>query len=176
MSEEADKLCDPEAAFRDVFRGHPAGIALITATVDGEPVGLTASSVSSLSLDPLSISFSLMKRDGSAGQLLRADSMLVHFLTDSQAEVAASFSKSRNDRPAGEKFYPDQGWTTAETGEPLLPGSRAVLRVVPLDVAQAGQATLIAAEVTDVLTTSDEPALLFQGHKFFSIAGLEPLA
>ena len=37
-------------AFRTVFRGHPAGVTLITGTVDGQPVGITATSVSSLCL------------------------------------------------------------------------------------------------------------------------------
>ena len=160
---------DLEAAFRDVFRGHPAGVTLITATVDGEPVGLTASSVSSLSLGPLSISFSLMKRTGSAGKLLRSSSMLVHFLNDAQSPIAHSFATSGADR-----FAESQGWMTAETGEPLLPNSRAVMRARISDTAQAGESTLVAAEVLDVSEISDDSALLFLGHQFYSIAGLRP--
>lgn len=160
---------DLQTAFRDVFRGHPAGVTLITATVDGEPVGLTASSVSSLSLAPLSISFSLMKRTGSAGKLLQSSSMLVHFLSDAQSPIAHSFATSGADR-----FAESQGWVTAETGEPLLPNSRAVIRARISDTAQAGEATLVAAEVLNVSATSEDSALLFLGHEFYSIAGLRP--
>ncbi|KAB3520977.1 flavin reductase [Corynebacterium sp. zg254] len=157
-------------AFRDVFRGHPAGVALITATVDNQPVGITLSSVASLSLDPLSISFSFMKRTGSAGKLLRADSLLVHFLSDEHADIAQSFARSQDDR-----FSPPQGWDTAPTGEPLLPGCRAVLRVKIIDTAVAGDSTLCAAEVLNVWHDPHHSALLFMGHQFYSIDGLTPL-
>ena len=167
---------EQQAAFRDIFRGHPAGVALITATVDGEPVGITVSSVASLSLDPLSISFSLMKRTGSAKKILRSESQLVHFLSDTQASIAESFA-----RPSDDRFSTAQGWLRAETGEPLLPNSRGILRVQILDAARAGESTLIAAEVTNVLqapdpavSIEDHPALIFKNHEYFSSSRLEP--
>ena len=166
---------DQQAAFRDIFRGHPAGVALITATVDGEPVGITVSSVASLSLDPLSISFSLMKRTGSAERILRSTSQLVHFLSDAQSSIAESFA-----RPSTDRFSAQQGWQCAATGEPLLPNSRGVLRVHILDAARAGESTLIAAEVTDILQAPDPatppeevPALVFKNHEYFSSSRLE---
>lgn len=54
--------------FRAAFRTHPAGVALITATVDGEPAGLTLSSLTSLSLDPMAVAFSFSRTTGSAGR------------------------------------------------------------------------------------------------------------
>lgn len=158
-------------AFRDSFRGHPAGVTLITATVDDEPVGIVLSSVSSLSLDPLSISFSFMKRTGSAEKLLRAESLMVHFLSDCHADLAALFARS-----SAERFSPDQGWLRAPTGEPLLPNCRAVMRVKIADTAQAGESTLCAAEVLDIQHDDSKSALLFMGHKFYSIDGLQPRA
>lgn len=188
-----------QAQFRDVFRGHPAGVTLISATVDGRPVGLTASSVSSLSLDPLSVSFSFMKDTGSAGELLRADSVLIHFLTQEQADVAATFAaptvggavasndktkttktpttKSEDphtDATVSDRFDAAHGWTTSPTGEPLLPGCRAVMRARYISTMPAGHSTLVAAEVLDVLEQDPEAEpLLFMGHKFY---GTKPLA
>jgi len=63
------------AEFRTVFRHHPAGVVLITATVDGEPVGLILSSLSSLAIDPMAVSFSLAKSTGRAGAILRAETI-----------------------------------------------------------------------------------------------------
>lgn len=195
-----------QAQFRDVFRGHPAGVTLISAIVDGRPVGLTASSVSSLSLDPLSVSFSFMKDTGSAGELLRADSVLIHFLTQEQADVAATFAaptgggavastnktkttkatktpttqtttKSEDphtDATVSDRFDAAHGWTTSPTGEPLLPGCRAVMRARYISTMPAGHSTLVAAEVLDVLEQDPEAEpLLFMGHKFY---GTKPLA
>ena len=159
------------STFRDAFRGHPAGVTLITATVDSQPVGIVLSSLSSLSLDPLSISFSFMKRTGSAEKLLRADSLMVHFLSDSHAQLAHAFS-----RPTPERFTEAQGWSTAATGEPLLPDCRAVMRVRIIDTARAGESTLCAAEVLDIQHDPTKSALLFMGHEFYSIANIDPLA
>lgn len=191
-----------QAQFRDVFRGHPAGVTLISATVDGRPVGLTASSVSSLSLDPLSVSFSFMKDTGSAGELLRADSVLIHFLTQDQADVAATFAapsgggavastmktektttqtttKSEDphtDATVSDRFDAAHGWTTSPTGEPLLPGCRAVMRARYISTMPAGNSTLVAAEVLDVLEQDPEAEpLLFMGHKFYGTKPLTPV-
>ena len=66
--------------FKAAFREHPAGIALITATTPEGPVGLTASSVASVGLDPVALTFSVTRATGSAGALLLADTFLVHLL------------------------------------------------------------------------------------------------
>lgn len=160
-----------EETFRDVFRGHPAGVTLITALVDGQPVGITATSVSSLSLSPLAVSFSFMKDTGSAEKLLRAESLLIHFLSDAHAHLAAAFSTT-----AEERFSEAQGWIFTEASEPHLPDARATMRVQISDTARSGAATLVAAEVLEVSTPTTESALLFQGHNFFSMRNAERLA
>lgn len=166
-SSSADAL--RRAGFRDVFRGHPAGVTIITAFVNGEPVGITASSVSSLSLDPLSVSFSLMKRDGSAGKLVHADTMLIHFLAEDQADVAESFASFNTNR-----FSPRQGWTTGPSGEPWLTGCRAVFRVQPVLSARVGEATLFAAEVLSTEVDADKAPLVYMQHEYYGVQNLTP--
>lgn len=157
--------------FRTVFRHHPTGVVLVTATVDGEPVGLLLSSLASLAVEPLAVSFSLAKSTGRAGQLLRADTCLVHFLSADQLETARQFAAHD-----GAHFTPEQGWTTTATGEPLLPDAPAVLRIRPVGSVPVGPATLIAAEVLDV-TASPEildgslPRLLYVNRTFYSRPG-----
>lgn len=169
-TEHGTPSADTAQLFRDVFRHHPSGVTLVTATVDDEPVGVTLSSLTSLSLAPLSVSFSLMKRTGSAGKLLRADSYVIHFLTDEQADIAYRFAQASE-----HKFRDSDGWVMLPTGEPFLYGSRATMRARTLDTARAGESTLIAAEILSVTAGENEPALLFQNHKFYSIDGIEPL-
>ena len=64
--------------FKDAFRGHPAGVAIITAMGPSGPVGLTASSVASVSAQPPMLAFSLASAEGSAGVILDADTIVVH--------------------------------------------------------------------------------------------------
>ena len=58
------------SAFRDAFRHHPTGVAVVTARDDaGAPVGLTASSVASVSLTPPALVLSVSHRTSAAGAL-----------------------------------------------------------------------------------------------------------
>ena len=156
------------AKFRDAFRAHPAGVALITAHVDGRPVGMTVSSLASLTLEPLSVSFSLSQLSGSAGGLAKASSFLIHLLSTEHAALADTFA-----RKGTKRFTPEQGWDYLATGEPYLPSAPAALRARPLQVIEVGAARLIAAEVTNVLPGPAGEALLYHDRRFLGIARAE---
>ena len=74
LAEQAEaRVANADALVRDykeAFRHHPAGVALITAATATGPVGLTASSVASVALDPTALVFSVTRATGSAGALL----------------------------------------------------------------------------------------------------------
>jgi flavin reductase (DIM6/NTAB) family NADH-FMN oxidoreductase RutF len=178
-SAESDTVAE---RFRTAFRRHPTGVALITAHVSGQDVGLTVSSLASLAVDPLAVSFSLSKPGGSAGAILEAGSYLIHFLGEDQAGIAYEFS-----RYEGRRFTPDQQWSRAPGGEPLLSDALAVLRAHTVDTLQVGEATLVAAEVTDVSRGADghgeAPAcadvaapspLMFRSHQFYRFPTDQP--
>lgn len=138
MSEPSDLAL----AFKDAFREHPAGIALITAIGPDGPVGLTASSVASVGLDPIALSFSVIASAGSAGSILRADTLVVHLLDAANVPVAREFAYS-----GGERFSPAQGWQSLPTGEPWLPAAPVALQCRPLQLVPVGPSTLVVAEV-----------------------------
>ena len=131
---------------KKAFRTHPSGVAIITANVDSGPMGLTASSVSSVAVDPAAIMFSVTRATGSAGALLAADTFVVHLIDDAHAELAQAFATS-----GAERFTPEQGWRVLETGEPHLPTARAALRSRALHTVPVGSSTVVIAEVLDVL-------------------------
>ena len=147
--------------FKSAFREHPAGIALITANTPEGPVGLTASSVASVGLDPVALTFSVTRATGSAGGLLGADTMLVHLLDARHVAIAEQFTFS-----GGERFTPEQGWETLETGEPHLPGVRAALRCRALQVTPVGASSAVIAEVLDVVEGETGPALVYIDRRF----------
>ncbi|MER6100681.1 flavin reductase [Streptomyces sp. NPDC001728] len=51
-----------EDAFRGVFRTHPAGVAIITAMGERQPVGFTATSLASVSSAPALLSFGVGRK------------------------------------------------------------------------------------------------------------------
>lgn len=152
---------DPVSAFKDAFREHPAGIALITTTTKNGRVGLTASSVASVSVDPLALSFSVTRATGSAGAIVSSDSYVVHLLDHRHEEIAQQFAIT-----GGERFTEAQGWSELDSGEPYLPGVRAALRCRTLDQIPVGSSTLVAAGVLDVIVGSSADPMVYHDRTF----------
>lgn len=150
--------------FTGAFRAHPAGVALITATTPEGPVGLTASSVASVSIDPPTLSFSVTKSGGSAGGVLRADSFLVHLLGESQVPLAVSFATSGADR-----FTDEQEWRTLDTGEPHFPSTPVALRARAVEIVPAGSSRLVLAEVLSVHRGPSSAPLVYQNREFHTL-------
>lgn len=157
--------------FKAAFREHPAGIALITADSSAGPVGLTASSVASVAVDPAALVFSVTRATGSAGVILAADTFLVHLLDARHADIAGEFAIS-----GGERFTAEQGWTTLSTGEPHLTTARVALRCRSLQQVPVGSSTLVVSEVLDIhVAPTPETALpLIYHDRTFRGAG-DPL-
>ena len=142
-------------ALKAAFREHPAGISLITAETADGPVGLTASSVASVGIDPPALSFSVTRATGSAGGILGASSYLVHLLDSRHVEIAQSFAVS-----GAERFTEEQGWERLVTGEPYLPGTRAALRCRTLHSLGVGSSVIVVAEVLEaVFGDAGEPVV-----------------
>lgn len=150
--------------FRSAFRAHPAGVALITATTPDGPVGLTASSVTSVSIDPPALSFSVTKADGSAGGVLRADSFVVHLLGEAHAPLAVAFATS-----GAERFTADQGWGSLPTGEPHLPSAPIALRARSLQTVRTGSSQLVIAEVLSTHRGPESERLIYQDRQFHTL-------
>lgn len=131
-------------ALKQAFRDHPAGVALITAQTPDGPVGLTASSVASVAVDPPALSFSVTRATGSAGGVLHADSFVVHLLDSRHAEIAQTFAVSGTER-----FTEAQGWEMLPTGEPLLADVRVALRCRSLHQLEVGSSVIVVAGVLD---------------------------
>jgi len=155
--------------FKTAFRQHPAGVALIAASTSEGPVGLTASSVASVSADPPALSFSVTRATGSAGGILGADTFTVHLLSEQNAPIAAVFSRS-----GSERFTPEQGWTTLPTGEPYLPAAPAALRCRALTTVPIGASSLVLAEVLDVVVDNHDTPLIYVDRAFRALAA-DPL-
>lgn len=131
--------------YRTALRRHPAGVAVVTLASSTGPVGFTATSFSSLSLDPPLVSFNITHTSSSMTALRAAKSLLVHLLGEQQIGLAQRFS-----RTAEERFADRTLWTTLESGEPLLLGTPTWLRALPQQLIAAGDSTLVIAMLTDI--------------------------
>ncbi|RZU53920.1 flavin reductase (DIM6/NTAB) family NADH-FMN oxidoreductase RutF [Krasilnikovia cinnamomea] len=82
---------------REVFGIFPSGVVAVAAVVDGVPVGLAASSFTSVSLDPPLVSFSIANASKTWPDLRRAVHLGVTILADHHSAVARQLAGA----PAG---------------------------------------------------------------------------
>lgn len=126
--------------FKALFRGHPAGVAVITADDGSGPVALTATSVSSVSAEPPLLIFSISTFSSAAAVLSRAETVIVHLLDAHDIEVARLGATGGADR-----FADRDRWSRLTTGEPVYHDVRAWVRCAVIDRMAAGTSTVIAA-------------------------------
>lgn len=125
--------------FKRVFRGHPGGVAVVTADAGDGPVALTATSVSSVSAEPPLLIFSVTSASSAAAVLARAETFVVHLLDAHDLELARLGATSGIDR-----FADTSLWTRLVTGEPVFRGSRAWVRCAVIGRMDAGASTIVA--------------------------------
>jgi flavin reductase (DIM6/NTAB) family NADH-FMN oxidoreductase RutF len=131
--------------FKAAFRNHPAGVSVITADPGDGPVGLTATSVFSVSANPPLLVFSLSTHSSSGPALRQAETLVVHLLGVEQIELAKTFSTSGIDR-----FADTSTWSRLVTGEPFLPAARTWMRGKVVSQMAAGDSTVMAVQVLQV--------------------------
>lgn len=155
--------------FRATMRNHPAGVVVITASVGGRPVGLTATSFTSVSLNPPLVSFYVADSSSTWPILRRAGEFGVQLLSEGQADVAARFASKGVDR-----FAAPTGWRPGPSGVPLLNGAAAHLVCERFDTRLIGDHWLVVGRVTHTLVLEDpRPPLLYHQGAFGTIAPLE---
>lgn len=130
--------------FRSAFRAHPAGLAVVTAAGPTGPVGLTASSVISVSADPPAVAFSFSGGQ-SAAQLVEAETAVVHLMNAAQLDLVRAFSTSGADR-----FTDEMDWELLPSGEPLLAAAPWALRCRITHRVPVGGSLLLAAAVLEI--------------------------
>lgn len=131
--------------FKRAFRGHPGGIAVITAYGENGPVALTASSVSSVSADPPLLIFSVSALSSATPTIIASDTIVVHLLDAEDIGLARTAATSGLDR-----FADTSAWSRLPTGEPVYHGVRAWLRCKIVSRMDAGGSTVIAAQALQV--------------------------
>ena len=126
--------------FKALFRGHPGGVAVITADAGDGPVALTATSVASVSAEPPLLVFSISARSSASDVLSRAETVVVHLLDARDIDVAKLGATGGMDR-----FAQTHLWSRLSTGEPVYSDVRAWVRCAVINRMDAGSSTVIAA-------------------------------
>lgn len=82
--------------FKEMFRRHAAGVAIITVNHGGVPYGFTATSVASLSAEPPRFTFNMARSSRSWPAVANASYIGLHMLGSENQELADRFARAAN--------------------------------------------------------------------------------
>jgi flavin reductase (DIM6/NTAB) family NADH-FMN oxidoreductase RutF len=127
--------------FRSVFRDHAARVVVVTAAGRPRPVGLTATSLASVSVDPPMVSFAVGRSASAWRTLSRSTNLAVHLLAEDQDWLAGRFATSGIDR------FAKLDWSRGPRGEPIIDDCAAYLTCRVVRHVPAGDHVLVLARV-----------------------------
>jgi 3-hydroxy-9,10-secoandrosta-1,3,5(10)-triene-9,17-dione monooxygenase reductase component len=145
-------------AFRNALGAFVTGVTIVT-TLDeaGKPVGLTANSFNSVSLDPPMVLWSLGLNSGSLAAFRNAKYWAVHVLGSDQEGLSGRFAKRGIDKFEGVDIETGNG------GIPLLKGCAARFVCRATFEYEGGDHAIFVGEVVDFERHASVPLAFHQG-------------
>ncbi|NKB20896.1 MAG: flavin reductase [Alphaproteobacteria bacterium] len=146
--------------FRNTVGCFATGITVITTLdTDGAPIGLTANSFTSVSLDPPMVLFCLDRKVASFEAFAVGKPFAVNILAVDQMDVSNRFAKSGADKWDGFEY------DTNQDGVPMLPGSLANLECRGDSIMDGGDHVIVIGEVERFASAGEDtkPLLYYRG-------------
>ncbi|KZK90320.1 p-hydroxyphenylacetate 3-hydroxylase, reductase component [Pseudovibrio sp. Ad46] len=132
---------DPRT-LRNAFGTFLTGVTVVTAHgQDGEPLGFTANSFSSVSLDPPLLLVCLAKSSSNYDALTEASGFAVNILAETQKDVSNTFASRVEDR------FATVDWKVGPNGSPVLSDVAAWFDCSMHNVVDAGDHAILIGEV-----------------------------
>jgi flavin reductase (DIM6/NTAB) family NADH-FMN oxidoreductase RutF len=147
---------DPDE-YRRVLGHLPTGVTVVTAVVDGEPIGMAVGSFFSVSLDPPLVGWCPAVTSGTWQKMRDGDAFCVNVLAADQQDTCMAFATRKEDK------YEGIDWEPAATGSPALAGSLAVIDCTFDAVHRAGDHDIVVGRVQELRAIDGEPLIFNQG-------------
>jgi flavin reductase (DIM6/NTAB) family NADH-FMN oxidoreductase RutF/pimeloyl-ACP methyl ester carboxylesterase len=144
---------------RDALGCFATGVTIITAMgADGQPVGLTANSFTSVSLDPPLLLVCIANNAASAPALQQAERFAVNVLQIGQQPTSNRFAGKGEDR------FANTPWDMGEFGTPVLTGSLSSFECAKDAVHAGGDHFILVGRVLKAMfEPRRDPLLYFRG-------------
>lgn len=146
-----------QAAFREVVGHFMSGVTVITTEHDGERFGVTASAVSSLSLDPPMLLVCLNRRLATADAVAASGVFAVNILGEEQAPLAMQFATRHQNK------FRRVRTVLGELGVPVLEESLAHIECVVEETVPAATHTVFLGRVRSAHARTGRPLAYFRG-------------
>lgn len=144
---------------RDALGCFPTGVTVVTSLgPDGSPIGLTANSFTSLSLDPPLLLVCIARSAGSLKTLEQAEHFAINILHIGQQPASDRFARRGEDRFA---LTPHESWAS---GVPILSGSLASFECRRHAIHEGGDHIILVGHVERAqFEPRRDPLLYFRG-------------
>ncbi|HVP47167.1 MAG TPA: flavin reductase family protein [Bryobacteraceae bacterium] len=134
----------------------PTGVTIVTVLdAEGCPHGMTASSFTSVSLEPPLVLVCVDHRASVLAHLRRAQHISINILSEGQQDLSAHFARPGHDRFTGVE------WEAGQGGVPLISGALARFECSIHRMVDAGDHTILIAEVLDADYCDGRPLVYF---------------
>ena len=154
--------------FRKAMGLYPTGVTIVTGTTpDGEALGMTVNSFTSVSLEPPLISFNLAKSLRSLEAFHSLTAFAVNLLREDQTEISQQFAQSGSDQ------WTNTNHRSGEAASPILEPNIAVFECEPYAFHEAGDHVIVVGRVLRFdMSEEVAPLVFFRG----SYCGVVPVA
>jgi len=146
-------------ALRDAFACYPSGVTALCAVVNGTPIGMAASSFTSVSVEPPLVSVCIQNNSATWRHLKDASRIGVSVLGANHDAACKSLSSKNGDRFAG------LDWSATEQRAIFINGATAYLDCSVYTSFEAGDHAIVLLRIHALGTCPDIEPLVFHGSR-----------
>lgn len=144
-------------AFRDALGAFTTGVTVVTCDSEAGPLGMTANSFSSVSLDPPLVLWSPARASRRCQAFEAAEHFAIHILADDQRYYCDVFAtEGRN--------FDGLNWHLSANGVPLIEGCLARFECTRRAVHDGGDHVIIVGRVNAVSARKGRPLVFCEGQ------------
>ena len=164
MSDSAEPTFDGKQ-FRTVLGHFPTGVTIVSGMHDGEPVGFTIGSFTSVSLDPPMVGFLPQTNSSTWAAMAESGSFCVNVLSQAQGDLCWAFAKSDIDS----NRFDEVDWHPGPTGSPVIDRAVAWIDCNVEEVYEMGDHYFVLGRVVALDADADHdgeppmPLIFFKG-------------
>ncbi len=156
-----------EQDFKNALKLWASGVTVVTSKSESFGLkGMTATSFSSVSLDPPQILVCINKSADTGDAVLEGKTFAVNILKADQQDISNQFAGGASQ----EERFANVAWHEGEIGTPVIDDALASLECTVVDQVQAGTHWVIIGEVQAVSCRDGEPLMYYNsGYRELSV-------
>jgi len=147
-------------SLRDAFGQFATGVTVVTTRdANGNPIGLTANSFASVSLEPPLVSWCVDKSSTRFSEFIEAKCFSISVLTAEQQDISNLFAM----RSWDDTVFEDAEWYEGFNNVPQIPNVSARFHCETAHLYEGGDHIIIVGSVLEYECEADESLVFFQG-------------